>query len=240
MVHGLNYPRGPLGWADAIGLDHVLSVLLALLEERREERYRPAPALTRLVWSGGSGARPAPASLNTTTRRRVSKGAPGDRRRSAGALLRRIALDFSPLRASRDFRLIEAGQVVSGIGSQIALVALPTQIFLLSHSAALVGLLGLFELGPMVVASLLGGAVVDRVDRRNVLIAAQFIAIAAAGALAAVTLATHPPAIVILILGGLLAGSSALDNVTRAAIVPESCPPTGCARRSPSTTAPTS
>ncbi len=154
----------------------------------------------------------------------MSKGAPGDRRRSAGALLRRIALDFSPLRASRDFRLIEAGQVVSGIGSQIALVALPTQIFLLSHSAALVGLLGLFELGPMVVASLLGGAVVDRVDRRNVLIAAQFIAIAAAGALAAVTLATHPPAIVILILGGLLAGSSALDNVTRAAIVPRVVP----------------
>ncbi len=55
MVHGLNYPRGPLGWADAIGLDHVLSVLLALLEERREERYRPAPALTRLVWSGRLG-----------------------------------------------------------------------------------------------------------------------------------------------------------------------------------------
>ena len=76
----------------------------------------------------------------------------------------------------------------------------------------------------MVVASLLGGAVVDRVDRRNVLIAAQFIAIAAAGALAAVTLATHPPAIVILILGGLLAGSSALDNVTRAAIVPRIVP----------------
>ena len=64
------------------------------------------------------------------------------RRRSAGALLRRIALDFSPLRVSRDFRLLRLGQVVSGIGSQIALVALPTQIFLLSHSAALVGLLG--------------------------------------------------------------------------------------------------
>ena len=146
------------------------------------------------------------------------------RRRSAGALVRRIALDISPLRASRDFRLLEAGQVVSGIGSQIALVALPTQIYLLSHSAALVGLLGLFELGPMVVASLLGGALVDRLDRRSVLIVAQFIAIAAAGALGAVTLAARPPAVVILILGGLLAGSSALDNVTRAAIVPRIVP----------------
>jgi 3-hydroxybutyryl-CoA dehydrogenase len=55
MVHGLNYPRGILGWADAIGLDHVLAVLDALFDERREERYRPAPALTQLVWSGRLG-----------------------------------------------------------------------------------------------------------------------------------------------------------------------------------------
>jgi 3-hydroxybutyryl-CoA dehydrogenase len=55
MVHGLNYPRGILGWADAIGLDHVLAVLLALVDERREERYRPAPALLQRVWSGRLG-----------------------------------------------------------------------------------------------------------------------------------------------------------------------------------------
>jgi 3-hydroxybutyryl-CoA dehydrogenase len=55
MVHGLNYPRGILGWADAIGLDQVLTVLEALFDERREERYRPAPALTRLVYSGRLG-----------------------------------------------------------------------------------------------------------------------------------------------------------------------------------------
>ena len=77
----------------------------------------------------------------------------------------------------------------------------------------------------MIVAALLGGAVVDRVDRRNVLIVAQFGAIAAAGALGAVTFATHPPAIVILILGGVARRqSSALDNVTRAAIVPRIVP----------------
>jgi 3-hydroxybutyryl-CoA dehydrogenase len=56
MVHGLNYPRGPLGWADQIGLDHVLGVLDALCEERREERYRPAPELRRLAFSGRLGA----------------------------------------------------------------------------------------------------------------------------------------------------------------------------------------
>jgi 3-hydroxybutyryl-CoA dehydrogenase len=55
MVHGLNYPRGILSWADEIGLDHVLAVLDGLVDERREERYRAAPLLRRLAWSGQLG-----------------------------------------------------------------------------------------------------------------------------------------------------------------------------------------
>jgi 3-hydroxybutyryl-CoA dehydrogenase len=55
MVLGLSHPRGPLAWADAIGLDHVLMVLESLCEEYREERYRPAPALRRLVHAGRLG-----------------------------------------------------------------------------------------------------------------------------------------------------------------------------------------
>ncbi len=56
MVLGLSHPRGPLEWADAIGLEHVLAVLEALCDEYREERYRPAPALRRLVAEGRTGA----------------------------------------------------------------------------------------------------------------------------------------------------------------------------------------
>jgi 3-hydroxybutyryl-CoA dehydrogenase len=55
MVLGLSHPRGPLEWADTIGLEHVLSVLIALYEEYREERYRPARALRRLVAAGRLG-----------------------------------------------------------------------------------------------------------------------------------------------------------------------------------------
>jgi 3-hydroxybutyryl-CoA dehydrogenase len=55
MVHGLNHPRGPLAWGDQIGLDHVLSVLDALSDEYREDRYRAAPLLRRLVLSGRIG-----------------------------------------------------------------------------------------------------------------------------------------------------------------------------------------
>jgi 3-hydroxybutyryl-CoA dehydrogenase len=55
MLHGLNYPHGILHWADAIGLDHVVAVLDGLFDEHREERYRAAPALRQLVWSGRLG-----------------------------------------------------------------------------------------------------------------------------------------------------------------------------------------
>ena len=134
--------------------------------------------------------------------------------------VKRLALDISPVRESRDYRLLFIGQIVSNLGTQAALVALPYQIFVLSHSAALVGLLGLFELGPMIVVSLVGGALADRYDRRRLLAIAQLAVIAAAGALAAAALAGNPPVIVVLVLGGLLAGGSALDGVTRAAIIP--------------------
>jgi 3-hydroxybutyryl-CoA dehydrogenase len=55
MVVGMNHPRGPLAWADEIGLEEVLGVLDALCEEYREERYRAAPALRRLVRAGRVG-----------------------------------------------------------------------------------------------------------------------------------------------------------------------------------------
>ena len=46
---GLNHPRGPMEWATEIGFDSVLATIEALWEERREERYRPAPLLRRLA-----------------------------------------------------------------------------------------------------------------------------------------------------------------------------------------------
>ena len=55
MKLGLSHPHGPFEWADAIGLDHVLTVLSALCDEYREERYRPAPVLRRLVAAGRLG-----------------------------------------------------------------------------------------------------------------------------------------------------------------------------------------
>jgi 3-hydroxybutyryl-CoA dehydrogenase len=53
LTLGLNHPRGPFAWCEAIGVEHVCSVLDALWRERREERYRLAPALGRRAMLAG-------------------------------------------------------------------------------------------------------------------------------------------------------------------------------------------
>ncbi|MGH3074778.1 MAG: MFS transporter, partial [Gaiellales bacterium] len=60
--------------------------------------------------------------------------------------LRSVAVDTTALRDSRDFRLLAIGGVISGVGTQVTLVALPYQVFVLTQSSFLVGLIGLVEL----------------------------------------------------------------------------------------------
>jgi 3-hydroxybutyryl-CoA dehydrogenase len=55
MRLGFNYPRGPLEWADQIGLEHVVATLDALYEEMHEERYRVSPLLRRMIAEGRLG-----------------------------------------------------------------------------------------------------------------------------------------------------------------------------------------
>ena len=55
MRLGVNYPQGPLKWADQIGLDEVLAVLEGLQRETGDDRYRPTPLLKKLVAAGFLG-----------------------------------------------------------------------------------------------------------------------------------------------------------------------------------------
>src|SRR5438094_3034078 len=85
--------------------------------------------------------------------------------------VRSFLVDLTPLRASRQFRMLWMGQSVSDIGTLgIVWVAVPFQIFALTRSPFAVGLLALFELVPVLALGLVGGAVADAVDRRTLLL----------------------------------------------------------------------
>ena len=47
---GLNHPRGPVEWARAIGVDHVLATIDGLHADLRDPRYRAAPLMRRKAW----------------------------------------------------------------------------------------------------------------------------------------------------------------------------------------------
>ena len=139
---------------------------------------------------------------------------------SVGLRLPRLRPDLSPFRDSRDLRLVVGGGFVSNLGSQATLVALPFQLYLLTGSALMVGLLGAAELIPLVSMSLLGGAIADRMDRRRLLLLTQIGLVTTSGALAILPALGRPPVAALYVLGGLLAGANALQNVAMSAILP--------------------
>jgi MFS family permease len=139
-------------------------------------------------------------------------------------LLSRVAVDVSPLRESRDLRLLLGGELITGLGTQAALVALPYQLYVETGSAFLTGLLGAVELVPLMSMALLGGALADRRDRRRLLLLIQVALVLGASGLAALTYAGSPPIVALYVLGGAMAGFGAVQNVTAASIVPNLVP----------------
>jgi len=53
MQKGVNYPRGPLAWGDVLGAATVRDVLVHLVEQYGEDRYRVSPLVTRRAATGG-------------------------------------------------------------------------------------------------------------------------------------------------------------------------------------------
>jgi len=135
-------------------------------------------------------------------------------------LFSRIAVDVTPLRESRDLRLLIGGEVITGLGTQAALVALPYQVYVETKSAFLTGLLGAVELIPLMAMALLGGALADRHDRRRLLLFDQIGLVIGASALAALAFAGSPPIALLYVLGAMMAGFGAIQSVTTASIVP--------------------
>ena len=114
----------------------------------------------------------------------------------------RLFVDTTPLRVSRDFRRLWIGQAVSFFGSTITTAALPFQVFHQTGSSLAVGLLGLAQLGPLLVASIVGGAFADSIDKRRLLLGVTATALACSAALAANAALDHPQLWLLYVLGG--------------------------------------
>jgi MFS family permease len=87
-------------------------------------------------------------------------------------VLRKLALDWSPLR-SANFRRLWLAQTVSFIGSEIGLVTVSYQVYQLTGSSLAVGLLSLAQLVPMLTLTIIGGSFADTFDRRRLMLLQQ-------------------------------------------------------------------
>ena len=139
--------------------------------------------------------------------------------RAPRRLARHILLDLTPLRRSRDYRALIAGLGVSVLGNQLTTVAVPFQVYAVTRSSLVVGLVSLAQLFPLIFGSLLGGSLVDAVDRRKILIVVE-----AAGALCSAGLALNadlgPQLWPLFLFPAITAALGGIDSSARNAMLP--------------------
>ena len=139
--------------------------------------------------------------------------------KAARGLGRRILLDVTPLRRSRDYRAMITGLGVSQLGTQLTTVAVPFQVYAITRSSLVVGLVSLTQLFPLIVGSLLGGSLVDAMDRRKLLIIVEAIAAASSAGLA-LNADLGPALWPLFVFPAVTASLSGVDSSARNAMLP--------------------
>lgn len=136
------------------------------------------------------------------------------------SLVRTLAFDLTPLRISRDYRLVYIGQSVSFLGSMVTYVAVPYQMYSLTHSTLAVGLLGAAELVPLLCTALVGGALADAYDRRRLVLVAETGMALGCLLLGLNARAAHPSVAVLFALAACMAGLGGLHRPALEALTP--------------------
>jgi len=114
--------------------------------------------------------------------------------------------------------------IVSVTGSQMQLAAINWHVYLLTHSAWALGLVGLFRAGPIILCSLLGGVVADVLDRRVLMVLTQTVMLTCSGLLAVLTMAGAESVWPIYLLTAIASSASAFDTPARQAFMPALVP----------------
>ena len=139
--------------------------------------------------------------------------------------MRGFVVDLTPLKVSRDYRLLFSSQSISFFGSMMSFVVLPWQIFQLTHSSLIVGMLGVAEFVPTITMAFVGGALADYVDRRRMVLTTELLMALSSAALIANSLLPHPRAWVLFLCATTFAGTNGLQRPSLEAITPKLVPP---------------
>ena len=131
-----------------------------------------------------------------------------------------LAVDLTPLRKYRDFRLIFSAGLFSYFGSMITFVALPFQIKELTGSFWMVGLIGAVEIVPLIIFGLYGGVLADHVDRKKMIWLTEFGTLVATFVLFLNALRDKPSVVLIFIIAAIFAALSGLKRPSQEAILP--------------------
>ncbi|MEV0161005.1 MFS transporter [Nonomuraea fuscirosea] len=134
-------------------------------------------------------------------------------------LLRHLSLDLSPLRDSRDYRLLFGSGVITMFGTMISMVAVPYQMKELTDSYLAVGLVSLAEFVPMVVCGLWGGAIADALDRRRIIWLSELGLLVTSAALMINAMLPDPQVWVLYVMGALATGVGSLQRPSLEAVI---------------------
>jgi MFS family permease len=141
----------------------------------------------------------------------------------------RHLVDLAPLRASPAFARLFIGGTIAGIGAFVTQVAVGLQIYEMTESTFMVGLVGGIALVPMIIAGLWGGVIADVFDRRRVLIVSSLVSWVSVLALVALsawdavlqsqTPSAHAPVWPFFVVTTVSAVSSTITMATRGSVI---------------------
>jgi MFS family permease len=137
----------------------------------------------------------------------------------------RLFVDTRPLRENRNFRLLYFGQLVSLLGSNLTIVAVPYQVYHETHSSLWVGLASGIQLPFLIAGSLWGGAMGDRLDKRTLLVLGSFVSALLSAGLALNAQLHRSHLVVLLALAAVAAGVAGFVGPIRSAAIPKMVKP---------------
>jgi MFS family permease len=131
-----------------------------------------------------------------------------------------FAIDISPLRDSREYRLLFIAQSVSFFGSMMSFVALPWQLFQLTKSSFAVGLLGVAEFVAIFSMAFIGGALADYIDRRRMVRLTEMALVFGCVLLIVNSLLARPKVWILFVAAALFAALNGLQRPALDALTP--------------------